>query len=279
MKNKYIITLVLAVIIGLLGARIFYGRDNTKREGLPAVTSTTTVAKIPAGKKRVTVGGITYITDATNTAGIIIEQVPTELPKPIPALNTVVTFSATANISPEAQKIIKIQIFELVNKLKLHPEVASNWLSLGLYRKMGADYASAKIAWEYAKRLQPNDIQAYSSLGELYQYYMKEYPESELNWKKSIEIDKKFIIGYRNLFVLYTTFMKNPTQGKLILDAGLRANPESIDILVLLAQYYRDHGQTSLSRTNFEKALVQAKRQKENQNLVPQIQAEIDNLR
>lgn len=238
-------------------------------------TATTSTAK---KKKTVTVGGITFETDADNPSTITLEQVPAgQLPKPVPTLSDAVTFSATANVSPDAQKIIRTQITDLVKKLTANPGDFNSWLSIGLYRKMAGDYTKARDMWEYAKKLQPTDKQAYNNLGDLYQYYLKDSAQAELNWKKTVELDPKFIAGYRSLYDLYTQNKQND-KAKAILDVGLQKNPRSIDLLVLTAQFYKNIGQKDVAKTFYEKALVEAKAIPEDASMIPSIQAEIDAL-
>ncbi len=277
MTQKTTISLISGILVGLLGARLYYSKKLPEKLSLtattaPAMTATPAIKK----KKMVTVGGITFETDADNPGGISLEQMPiTELPKTVPLLSSVVNFSTTANVSAEAQKIIRAQITDLVKKLTVSPGVLNDWLSLGLYRKMAGEYGLSKEAWGYAKKLQPTDKQAYNNLGDLYQYYLKDMANAEINWKKTIALDVKFIAGYRNLYNLYSQ-NKQSDQARAVLESGLAKNPQSIDLLVLLGTYYRDQGQKDTARTYYEKALAEAKASKENASLVSAIQAEID---
>lgn len=282
MTQKTTLSIALGVIIGLFASYVLYHGGATQTETSITATSTGAVATATSTtkqKKVMTVGGITFETDVDNPAGISLEQVPAnQVPKPAPTINASVTFSATANVSADAQKIIKTQIADLVKKLAANPGVLDNWLSLGLYRKMAGEYTKARDAWEYAVKLAPADKQAYNNLGDLYQYYLKDYTKAELNWKRTVELDTKFISGYRALYDLYVQ-NKQEVKAKAILDAGLVKNPQSIDLLVLTAQYYRDRGDKTQARTYYTKALAAAKLIKENASLLPVIQAEIDKLK
>ena len=285
MTQKITVSIIAGIVVGLMGSYLMYHKGTTsvtRGADVSIATSTSrtnTATSTGKKKKLVTVNGITFETDADNPGGITFGTTPlSEVPKPIPALNTAVTFVATANVSPEAQKIIRTQIADLVKKLTANPGVYGDWLSLGLYRKMAGENALAKEAWEYAKRLQPNDKQAYSNLGDLYQYYLKDLTGAEINLKKTVELDATYIAGYRNLYDLYTQ-EKQINKAKAILDAGLSKNPHSVDLLVLLANYYKAQGNNTQAKAYFTKALTEAKVLPENASLVPVIQAEIDKLK
>lgn len=282
MKQEYIIGGI--VVIALIALGVYVTRDtrsiSTLTEGTQATstvatstdgTSTTTTKE----KKLITIGGVTFETDADNPSGVSIERVPvSELPKPIPVLTGALVIDA--KLPADAQKIIREQLTKLIAELQKDPSNEGNWVRLGVYRKIAADYQGAKIAWEYAKKLSPNDTVVYNNLADLYQFYLKDTAAAELNWKKTISLDPKFIPGYRSLYELYMATSR-ASMAKAILEQGIKANPRSIDLYVLLGSYYRTQGQNTLARSQFEKALAEAKRVQD-KGLITAIQAEIDRL-
>lgn len=288
MSQKIISTFLVSLLVGLILGYLLFGgggqQDGPDISGeniIATSTESSSISTTTAGKKKkmITVGGITFETDADNPGGISLGEVPIQsIPKPIPALNSTTVFSIGANVSPEAQKIVREQIAGLVKKLTANPGVIDNWLSLGLYRKMSGEFGLAKEAWEYAKKLQPNDKQAYNNLADLYQFYLKDYPLAEKNWQKTVELDATFIGGYRGLYNFYIQ-TKQATKAKMAVEDGLQKNPHSLDLLVLLANFYKEQGNPEQAKLYFTKALAEAKVLKENASLIAPIQAELDALK
>ena len=65
---------------------------------------------------------------------------------------------------------------------------------------------------------------------------------------------------YRDLFNVYANFYKqNAGNAESTLKAGIAANPKAIDLSILLAQYYRDHGRTAEAKAQYDLAIAAAK--------------------
>lgn len=194
-----------------------------------------------------------------------IEKLPvTETGSPLPpppALDRPVVFST--NVSAEAKRIISSNIAEFIGKLRDDPRAAGDWISLGVQFKVAGDFAQAKSAWEYAALLAPSDYVAFNNLGDLHANYLKDYPKAEVYFRKSIDANPHIIGSYRALAELYRFLhTAKASLAPQVLKEGLIKNPKSTDLMILLAQYYRDSGEKASARAYYEQALAEARAQK-----------------
>jgi|SRR3989344_3630842 len=193
------------------------------------------------------------------TGGFTIKQIPLDGSgegAKIPSLDRVLKFNIV--VSPEAKNIIEENIFSLTISLKSNSNNSGNWVLLGNYYKMAGDYEGASESWEYAKTLSPNDFVLFNNLSDLYHYYIKDYARAEKNMLIMIELRPDSIYGYRSLYDLYTlSYKEKSDEAPKILLKGLTANPKSVDLMVLLAQYYRGIGDKANAFVYYDKAIAE----------------------
>lgn len=192
-----------------------------------------------------------------STGDYTIKQIPIEKPgskAPAPSLDRPLSFSG--DLSPEAKKIITDNTKRLIDILKGDSSQFNAWLDLGSYRKQTGDYEGAREVWEYAAILAPESHVPWNNLGDLYAHYLKDYLKAEQNFKKAIALKPDYIGGYRALYELYYySYKEKASLAPQILKTGLSKNSRSTDLMVLLAQYYKETGDKVQARNYYNQSL------------------------
>src|SRR3989344_7326911 len=244
-ERKTILSVILLIIF--LGGVGFYIYTDTKKR-----SSNNSASNVPE-----------KTTTSEGDPGYTIKQIPVENSAPtakIPNLNRAIIFRA--DISQEVREIVTKNITRLTTSLKEDSTQFGDWLELGVQYKIAGDYEGAKGAWEYAGFLGPETYIPWNNLGDLYVNYLKDYPKGEMYYRKSIEKKIDYIQGYRALYELYYfSYKEKWNLADDILLEGLSKNPKSTDLMILLAQYYKETGDTTNARTYYQKALTEAKAQ------------------
>lgn len=209
-----------------------------------------------------------------------IEITPVEKKTPIeisiPDLNKPIIFAD--DISDEVRKTTTEKINKLTEELKKDNNLFSNWIELGLYRKLIKDYEGAKEVWEYTNLVWPKNNISFNNLGDLYHFYLKDFPKAEQNLRTAIENNKQNTGTYTALHELYKYSYKQDTILVTdILFEGLAENPNNIDLLTTLAAYYKETGNTINAKKYYEQARDEAQKLG-NIQLVELLNEEISNL-
>ncbi len=148
------------------------------------------------------------------------------------------------------------EIKEIQGKLKKDYDDLANWLQLGLLYKAAGDFKGAAEAWEFATIIRPNDAVAFHNLGDLYWLNMPDFPKSEKYLLKAIEINPHPMF-YQKLHELYRYSYKEKTDlADDILKEGISKNPNQAYLMAVLADYYRDIGDTANALVYYKKALA-----------------------
>lgn len=261
MLNKNITIAVVFVLVVGLGAYVY---QDIKKRGVEA----------PPTSSSVTGTGIQA------TGDYMLEQIPIEkgntITAKVPDLNRQITFRG--DISPEVKKILTDNTKRLIDLLKSDSSRFDAWLDLGSYRKQSGDYEGAWEAWEYAAILAPESYVPWNNLGDLYANYLKDYPKAEENFKKAVSLKSDYINGYRALYELYRySYTEKTNLAPQILKDGLVKNHKSTDLMILLAQYYKETGDTTQARSYYTQALNEFNKSG-NTSMSALIQQEINNL-
>lgn len=142
----------------------------------------------------------------------------------------------------EQRGLLKQRLSDHAGSIDVNPDVLDPWLQAGLIKKMIGDFEGARDAWEYASLIRPNNFVSFKNLGELYWHYLPDYPRAEENFWKAIKNEPKYIDSYISLAELYRysyTEKSELAEGPLL--EGLRENPDSKDLMIYLARFYRDY--------------------------------------
>lgn len=236
MVNKNITIAIVFILVLGLGAYVY---QDIKKRGIEAPQTPSPASSV----------GIQSTGDYT------IKQIPIEKPgSKVPNLNRPFTFSK--DISPEVKKILTDNIKRLTDILKGDSSQFNAWLDLGSYRKQTGDYEGAREVWEYAAILAPESYVPWNNLGDLYAHYIKDYPKAEQNFKKALILKPDYIGGYRALYELYYySYKEKASLAPQILKTGLSKNSRSTDLMVLLAQYYKETGDKVQARNYYNQSL------------------------
>ena len=171
-----------------------------------------------------------------------------------PTLDRPIEISAKLT-QQETMKMVK-DITELQENLKQNSEYGAGWLQLGILRKFIGDYEGAAIAWKQASVLRPTDWVPANNLGDLYHYYLKNFIEAEKYLKQTIANEPTNAFAYKNLSNLYQLSYKekiNLAEGALL--DGLKRLPTNTDLMVALAEYYREKGDKAKAKEYYQKAI------------------------
>ncbi len=247
MTNKKTIGIVVLLIVAVIAA-VFIYRD--MRGDVNGGASTASDEKDTLKNMGI---------EPTGDGKVEIVTIPeVKLPE-APALVRSTDFKNT--LTPEIKMIVLARLDANIEALKKNPKDVQSWIMLGVNRKTLGDYEGARDAWGYAKALEPNNIVPWNNLGDLYHFYLKDYKKSEENWKRTIALKSDYIQGYSGLVDLYKYSMKeNLEETPALLKDGISKNPDSIDLVVMLARYYQDVGNITLAKEAYGQAIAIAER-------------------
>lgn len=141
----------------------------------------------------------------------------------------------------EQRDVLKQRLADHAGSIDVNPDVLDPWLQAGLIKKMIGDFEGARDAWEYASLIRPNNFVSFKNLGELYWHYLPDYPRAEENFRKAIENEPRFIDSYVSLSELYRySYLEKQSLAEMPLLDGIRVSPDSKDLTIYLARFYRD---------------------------------------
>ena len=268
-KNIYILIGIM-VIIGAFVAYDF-NREDTLLDN---------------DKKEITDGDVgVVLSEDSGDADIkqipITDNVVKEQEIDYPELTSSVVFPDS--LSEDARVIIANNIATLINKLEKEENSFGDWLSLAAQYKIIGDYESTRDIWEFLSISFTVSGTVLNNLGDLYHYDLKDFPKSEESFRKAIENDKSNIQSYIGLHELYKYSYKQETSLVIdILIEGIEDNPINIDLMITLANYYKERGNMSKGdQTNAQKYYEQAREKAQklgNTQLIEAITQEISNL-
>lgn len=94
---------------------------------------------------------------------------------------------------------------DLLELIKMHPEDAANWFSLGVFYMLtrSLDYSAAEKAFLKAAELKPNDADIYSNLGYIYADQPEKFEQAEEALLKAIQLNPNSKSAYESLGYLY----------------------------------------------------------------------------
>lgn len=209
-------------------------------------------------------GDVTVEIDSGSENGVTIKQVPIEennaiQPISIPDIDRLLVFDSS--LSESSQIDLRENIDNLKELVKNNPERIDYWLDLGLYWKIAGDYEGAKIAWEYAASMKPQDSLIYSNLGRIYHFYLKDFPNAEKNFLEAIEKGPNSFVHYIDLHELYKfSYKQDTTSAADALIGGIAKNPDDTNLLIALAAYYKEKEDTINAKKYYEQARDEAQK-------------------
>lgn len=263
-SKQWLATAGVATVLVLIGVFLF-ARSSYSPSGTSATTTGLATSTITFPETR-TINGV------TGTGDFTVETVPmADLPS-APDFRAPIKFSST--IAPEVKTQIQAEADILIGRISNDSSDLRSWIDLGTLHKMAGDYKGAETIWLYVSKVAPTNSIAFQNLGDLYQNFLKDYAKAESNFLTAIKNSPNDTNPYRALFQLYTTVYKVGTPAaESILKEGTSAAPKAVDLQVLLARYYKAHGDTAQANAEYDAAIANANSQGET-SLGSQIQAE-----
>ena len=161
-------------------------------------------------------------TDKTKEMPIEIEKIKIPDLSKQPVVN--------ANLPEDIKKKTITEIQMLTNSLKNNYDSPSEWIQLGLLKKVLGDFEGAKSAWEFVPVIRPKDSISRHNLGNLYWQNLKDFKKAEENYLKAIELNKQDVSAYVDLSNIYYYDLKDKVKAKEILNIGLNNNPENEEL-------------------------------------------------
>lgn len=222
----------------LLGAAFYFNKDSLPQ----AIEQATTT---PNGEEKE--GATATSTIETTSGGGTIEILPPEEEvRSAPTLSaSLVAYSTTLSDLE--------RIGELRGALQSDPRDYNSAIGLGIsYKQIGA-YALASDIWEHALLLAPGEALPLNNLGNLYHYQIRDFARAEQYFLEAIENNPNFLQGYQSLFELYTLSYPQGDPEALLLE-GLSNNPGSLELLLLLADYNKEHSSRESAIERYEEA-------------------------
>jgi len=231
-KKKNIISSVLVAL--LLTALWFYIYRDLSDNQMDQINNATTTPLIDGVSVDFEGDGeaIVEVIDKNDSQNQQEEQEKPAIIKPIPDLDREIVF--TDDYPEDMQQVMIENIEKASQELKDDPTFFGNWLYLGLDRKAINDYEGARLAWEYAKLINPNNFVVRGNLGDLYAYYLKDNEKAEENYLKALELGSGQIYLYYKTAEFYQLFLKDNQKAVGIVQMGLQLNPNSQELQSLL---------------------------------------------
>ena len=132
----------------------------------------------------------------------------------------------------DAVATLRLDIASTTAYLKNNPTDGSEWLQLAIYYKIAGDYTAAASVWTYLTQVAPASYVAFANLGDLYQNFDINYPKAEANYLQAIKLNPQDVDIYADLYNLYRYEYKvSTTSAAAIVAQGLKANPGNLGAL------------------------------------------------
>ena len=234
-KKNIISSIFVAFLLTALWFYIYQDlSDNQVENGAEAVNNEQAIATSTSP-----ITGVSL--DFEGNGEVVVEAIDKELTpqlqyqtiiKPIPDLDRKIIFPD--DFPEDARQIMIDKIEEISQNLKNDPNSFSDWLYLGLNRKAINDYEGAKLVWEYATLINPNNFVVRGNLGDLNAYYLRDNQEAEKNYLKALDLGAGQTYLYFKTAEFYQLFLKDKQKARDIVQTGLKLNPNSSELQSLL---------------------------------------------
>ncbi len=245
LKNSRALAIGVAFALLILGGFVFFRSPSSDT----AQSTSTPTIDFSTSTQGLTTSGDSYT----------VSVIPTTKLPPTPQINRPLTLSAS--FSQDQKDAIQKAAGQFEQMLVKNPQDAGAWTSLGTVRKIAEDYEGARIAWEYVTALAPKNATPLYNLADLYTNFLRDYARAEGYYKKVIALNAADTNAYRGLFQLYSTLYKRGAGApEDILKQGIIAAPDTIDLRIILARYYKSLGRMADAAAAYSNAYATAVR-------------------
>lgn len=128
-------------------------------------------------------------------------------------------------------------------------------MGIGMLKYTVQDYDGARDSWLYVSLVRPQNSPSFYNLGNLYVDTYKNCEEAEKYFKIAITNDPNEISYLRNIFDFYNTKCPNKPLAEEILKKALSIKSDSVDFMVLSAEFYRDEGERAQADEYYQRAI------------------------
>lgn len=151
------------------------------------------------------------------------------------------TFSVVGpNIDPIVVERERKLFESAVGVLREHPDFFDGWMTIGGVKKLMGDLAGAAAIWEYAGEIRPANSLSFNNLGDLYANFSYDPVKAEAAYRRAITNsagEDKNAFFWLNLFDLYRYKINDAPKAFRILEEGMAANPQVVDLPLRAARY------------------------------------------
>lgn len=243
-KNIYVIWTVLIIVIAVV---VYIFTNNTVNDDVM------NQGNISEDRRTTT----TIIGDVSIELpeGATITNIPIENETVVetPNLDRQVIFPSFYNT--EAKQIIGQKIEIAISALEEDPTSFGYWLDLGSLRNNIEDYEGAIEIYEYLNIAAPTNSLSFSNLGNIYHLYIKDFEKAEKNLRQAVSNSPSNIHAVRSLYELYRfSYKQETTLAEDTLLQGLEDVSNQIDLIILLATFYKDVGRNTDAQIRYEEA-------------------------
>jgi tetratricopeptide (TPR) repeat protein len=163
---------------------------------------------------------------------------------------------AAVNLAPEKVKELQQKIVENEAAVKKNADDFSAYTNLALAKTELGDRDGAAEVYRTMNQRFPGNYLSFQNLGKLYEDAGK-YAFAAEQYLLAIDNAPKIPHLYRNLVNLYTyQYPERASDIPRVLQKGLGIMPGSVDLMSMMAVYYRDHGQPEEAIKWYEQLLV-----------------------
>ncbi|MBI4433291.1 tetratricopeptide repeat protein [Candidatus Uhrbacteria bacterium] len=160
------------------------------------------------------------------------------------------------NLAPERQREVTDQIAKSEAAIRANPSDFNAYVELALAKEELGDRDGAAETYRTMNQRFPGNYLSFQNLGQLYEDAGK-YDLAAEQYLLAINNAPRIAHLYRKIVNLYTYQLKDRASDlPRILQKGLGVTPGSIDLMAMLAVYYRDHGQPEEAIKWYEHLLV-----------------------
>lgn len=163
------------------------------------------------------------------------------------------------NISESDQEKYTQRFEQAKSMIQQNADILDPWLELGIVKKLASDYRGAEAVWLKANELRPKNSTSFGNLADLYANFLNEYDKAEQSYITAIanSTGEAINISYsRSYYDFALNYLKDSAKAEQILLAAVERNPKSVELDILLGQFYRDSGDKAKALTYFKKALA-----------------------
>ena len=161
-----------------------------------------------------------------------------------------------ANLEEARVKELRAKIAAQEEIIRLNPQGFNPYVELALAKTDLGDREGAAEVYRTMNQRFPGNYLSYQNLGVLYEDAGK-YTMAAEQYLLAIANAPRIPHEYRYLVNLYTyKLQERASDIPRILQKGLGENPGSVDLMAMMAVYYRDHGQPEEAIKWYEQLLV-----------------------